>query len=108
MCLIKYHWLDEVLDVLIYLSPTEAHFPFLKHLILAFNVHNSGGHVIKLGPGNDAAAREALSEWPNGLQVGGGITEDNAAEWLEAGAEKVRGLPFLLLEFAEEERRYRN
>ena len=23
-----------------------------------------GGHVIKLGPGNDEAAREALREWP--------------------------------------------
>lgn len=24
----------------------------------------SGGHVIKLGPGNDEAAREALAAWP--------------------------------------------
>nr|KAJ3422000.1 Enzyme that catalyzes the fourth step in the histidine pathway [Polyrhizophydium stewartii] len=28
-----------------------------------------GAHVIKLGPGNDAAAREALAAWPRGLQV---------------------------------------
>ncbi|EJT46311.1 1-(5-phosphoribosyl)-5 [Trichosporon asahii var. asahii CBS 8904] len=48
-----------------------------------------GGHVIKLGPGNDAAAREALAAWPNGLQVGGGINAGNAQEWLDAGAEKV-------------------
>ncbi|KAL2913657.1 Enzyme that catalyzes the fourth step in the histidine pathway [Polyrhizophydium stewartii] len=48
-----------------------------------------GAHVIKLGPGNDAAAREALAAWPRGLQVGGGITIDNAGEWLEAGADKV-------------------
>ncbi|TXT13767.1 hypothetical protein VHUM_01134 [Vanrija humicola] len=48
-----------------------------------------GGHVIKLGPNNDAAAREALAAWPNGLQVGGGITPANAREWLDAGAEKV-------------------
>lgn len=48
-----------------------------------------GGHVIKLGPGNDEAAREALAAWPNGLQVGGGINQDNAEEWLAAGAEKV-------------------
>ncbi|KAG9051423.1 Enzyme that catalyzes the fourth step in the histidine pathway [Tulasnella sp. UAMH 9824] len=48
-----------------------------------------GGHVIKLGPGNDAAARDALRAWPGGLQVGGGITEDNALEWIEAGASKV-------------------
>lgn len=49
----------------------------------------SGGHVIKLGPGNDAAAREALAAWPGGLQLGGGITEANAADWLAAGASHV-------------------
>ncbi|MDN9006677.1 HisA/HisF-related TIM barrel protein, partial [Staphylococcus aureus] len=49
----------------------------------------TGGHVIKLGPNNDAAAREALVAWPAGLQVGGGITVSNAQEWLDAGAEKV-------------------
>ncbi|SHO75764.1 Enzyme that catalyzes the fourth step in the histidine pathway [Malassezia sympodialis ATCC 42132] len=48
-----------------------------------------GGHVIKLGPGNDEAATEALRAWPRGLQVGGGITIDNAAQWLERGADKV-------------------
>ena len=42
-----------------------------------------------LGPGNEAAAREALATWPGGLQVGGGITAQNAAEWIERGAEKV-------------------
>lgn len=42
-----------------------------------------GGHVIKLGPRNDQAAREALAAWPDHLQVGGGITLDNAAEWLD-------------------------
>ncbi len=49
----------------------------------------TGGHVIKLGPGNDEAAREALAAWPGGLQVGGGITAENAASWLEAGASHV-------------------
>ena len=48
-----------------------------------------GGHVIKLGPGNDAAAREALSAWPDGLHLGGGINADNAAGWIAAGAEKL-------------------
>ena len=48
-----------------------------------------GGHVIMLGPGNEAAAREALAAYPGGLQVGGGITLDNAAAWLEAGASHV-------------------
>ena len=48
-----------------------------------------GGHVIKLGQGNDDAAREALAAWPGGLQVGGGVTADNAAEWIDAGASHV-------------------
>ena len=49
----------------------------------------TGGHVIKLGPGNDVAAREALAAYPGGLQIGGGIHEGNAAEWLTAGASHV-------------------
>lgn len=52
--------------------------------------HNlTGGHVIKLGPKNDEAAREALESWSGSLQVGGGINQDNAKEWLTAGASKV-------------------
>lgn len=49
----------------------------------------AGGHVIMLGQGNEEAAREALSAYPGGLQIGGGITPVNAREWLEAGATKV-------------------
>ncbi len=49
----------------------------------------AGGHVIKLGPGNDAAARQALAAWPGGMQIGGGITADNASTWLAAGASHV-------------------
>jgi len=49
----------------------------------------SGGHVIKLGPGNNEAAKEALAAWPGGLHVGGGISADNAHQWLEAGASHV-------------------
>ena len=48
-----------------------------------------GGHVIKLGPGNDAAAREALAAWPGGLQLGGGMDAGNAASWVDAGASHV-------------------
>lgn len=48
-----------------------------------------GGHVIKLGPGNEQAAKEALASWPGGLQVGGGIDSQNAEEWLKAGASHV-------------------
>jgi len=47
------------------------------------------GHVIKLGPDNDEAAREALAAWPGGLQIGGGITAENATKWLDAGAAQV-------------------
>ncbi|KAG0281508.1 Enzyme that catalyzes the fourth step in the histidine pathway [Linnemannia exigua] len=49
----------------------------------------TGAHVIKLGPGNDDAAKECLRTWPDGLQVGGGITLDNAQFWIDAGAAKV-------------------
>lgn len=48
-----------------------------------------GGHVIQLGPGNEAAAREALAAWPDGLQLGGGVRDDNAADWIAAGAAQV-------------------
>lgn len=49
----------------------------------------TGAHVIKLGPGNDDAAREALASWRDGMQIGGGITVDNASYWIEQGAHKV-------------------
>lgn len=50
-----------------------------------------GCHVIKLGtnPANDAAAALALAAWPRALQVGGGITADNATAWLDKGASHV-------------------
>ena len=48
-----------------------------------------GGHVIMLGPGNETAAREALAAYPGGLQIGGGINQDNAQRWLDAGASHV-------------------
>jgi phosphoribosylformimino-5-aminoimidazole carboxamide ribotide isomerase len=48
-----------------------------------------GGHVIMLGPGNEAAARQALQAYPGGLQIGGGIRLDNARDWLESGASHV-------------------
>lgn len=48
-----------------------------------------GGHVVQLGPGNDAQARSALQAYPGGMQLGGGVTNANAREWLEAGASHV-------------------
>ncbi len=49
----------------------------------------TGGHVIQLGGGNESAAKEALSVWPGHLQIGGGITIDNAGFWIDNGAEAV-------------------
>jgi phosphoribosylformimino-5-aminoimidazole carboxamide ribotide isomerase len=49
----------------------------------------TGGHVIMLGPGNEAAASSALEAYPGGLQIGGGINATNARHWLDAGASQV-------------------
>ena len=49
----------------------------------------AGGHVIALGPGNVDAALSALSAYPGGLQMGGGVTPDNAGKFLNAGASHV-------------------
>jgi phosphoribosylformimino-5-aminoimidazole carboxamide ribotide isomerase len=48
-----------------------------------------GGHVIMLGPGNEAAAIDAIEAFPGGLQLGGGINPENAAQFLEKGASHV-------------------
>ena len=42
-----------------------------------------------LGPGNEQAAMNALQAYPGGLQVGGGITADNAKQYIDAGASHV-------------------
>lgn len=56
----------------------------------------SGGHVILLNPAGSPFYEEdlrqagaALAEYPGGLQVGGGITCDNAVSFLEMGASHV-------------------
>lgn len=49
----------------------------------------TGGHVIMLGKGNEAAAKAALAAYPNGLQIGGGINGSNAKEYMDAGASHV-------------------
>jgi phosphoribosylformimino-5-aminoimidazole carboxamide ribotide isomerase len=56
----------------------------------------SGGHIILLN-GVDSEyyeatrgqAMEALKAYPGGLQIGGGITPENAGEYLQAGASHV-------------------
>jgi phosphoribosylformimino-5-aminoimidazole carboxamide ribotide isomerase len=55
----------------------------------------TGGHVISLGSGNEAAARLALAAYPGGLQIGGGINFENSTKWLEAGASHVIVTSFL-------------
>lgn len=50
----------------------------------------TGAHVIMLGPGNEEAAKASLAAWPGALQVGGGINDVNARDWIDAGAERVR------------------
>lgn len=56
----------------------------------------TGGHMILLNPPSSdyyketkRQALQALAAYPGGLQIGGGITADNAAEYLEAGASHV-------------------
>lgn len=61
-----------------------------EHFATLYRADNLvGGHIVKLGPGNDEAARAALATWPGGLQLGGDVTLDNARDWLDAGADKV-------------------
>jgi len=49
----------------------------------------SGGHVVSLGAGNQEAALHALEAFPGGLQYGGGVSPENAATYLNAGASHV-------------------
>ena len=56
----------------------------------------NGGHVIMLNPASSdyyidtkSQALSALNAWPGGMQVGGGINDENAAEFLDAGASHV-------------------
>jgi phosphoribosylformimino-5-aminoimidazole carboxamide ribotide isomerase len=55
-----------------------------------------GGHIILLNPVSSgyfeatrAQALSALKSYPGGLQIGGGVTADNALEYIEAGASHV-------------------
>ena len=55
-----------------------------------------GGHVILLNPPSSKyyektrqQAMKALAAYPKGLQIGGGITAENAEEYIEAGASHV-------------------
>lgn len=49
----------------------------------------SGGHIIMLGPGNEQEALKALHVYPSGMQIGGGVTAENASSYIEQGASHV-------------------
>lgn len=58
--------------------------------------HLTGGHIILLNPRGSReyqedlkAAEGALRKWPGGMQIGGGITEENAETFLKMGASHV-------------------
>ena len=58
--------------------------------------HLKGGHIILLNPvgseyyeATKKQAMGALAAYPGGMQIGGGITADNAQEYLDAGASHV-------------------
>lgn len=48
-----------------------------------------GGHIISLGPGNTEQVKQALAAYPDGLQFGGGVTPDNAQQFLDWGASHI-------------------
>ena len=62
-----------------------------------YKTHNlSGGHIIILNHKDSeyyeatrAQAFGALNAYPGGMQIGGGVNADNAAEYIEAGASHV-------------------
>lgn len=67
---------------------------FFAHLYKEEGMH--GGHIILLNARDSeyyeatkAQAMLALKEYPGGLQIGGGITAENAQDFLDAGASHV-------------------
>lgn len=75
-----------------YVSEQDA--AFYARLYRGYQVRN--GHIILLNSVTSAHYREtkkqalaALAAYPGGLQVGGGVTPENAGEYLEAGASHV-------------------
>lgn len=75
-----------------YVSEQDA--VFYARLYKEYKIRN--GHIIMLNPAKSshyaetkAQALAALRAYPGGLQAGGGITPDNAGEFLNAGASHV-------------------
>lgn len=68
--------------------------PFFARLYQSRGIR--GGHIILLNPATSPyyeatrqQAIEALEAYPGGMQIGGGIREDNAESFLDAGASHV-------------------
>ena len=68
--------------------------PFFARLYQSRGIR--GGHIILLNPATSPyyeatrqQAIEALKAYPGGMQIGGGIREDNAESFLDAGASHV-------------------
>jgi len=74
---------DKPVENFISTKPTE----YFAHLYRLDGL--TGGHIIMLGPNCEAVTMQALQAYPKGLQVGGGITSDNAARYLDGGASHV-------------------
>ena len=75
-----------------FVSELEA--DFYAELYKKYNL--KGGHIIILNPRQSEfyeedlrQAKLALSRYPNGLQIGGGINAENAEMFLDMGADKV-------------------
>lgn len=73
---------------------SEQDAPFYARLYESLGIH--GGHIILLNPASSPfyeatkqQALQALRAYPGGLQVGGGIHDGNAHEFLDAGASHV-------------------
>lgn len=49
----------------------------------------TGGHIIALGMGNQKQIEKALTAYPGGMQVGGGINADNGMSYIDLGASHV-------------------
>lgn len=70
--------------------------------------HLPGGHIIALGPGNLEAALAALAAFPGGMQMGGGITPENAKGYLDAGASHVIVTSYVFREGRVDQERLEN
>ena len=67
----------------------------------------TGGHIIMLGADEQSKdqAMRALKAFPGGMQLGGGVTTENAKEYLHAGASHVIVTSFVFRDGALDEQR---